>query len=379
MRKKFKVTLVVFLVVVLGCFSQAFAATNQGNKTKKISQVMRKVRMLDNATDDGGVVGTSNLDGTEDNSAKVGDQLTSPEIGWKRYNDNNSNISYIGHGWGTQSESGYYKSAKHLSEYKGDIYRFDFTGNKIRIISKKIYAAGGSSDISVKIDGSIVGEASQNSNSDICQVILYENTSLSRGEHSIEIINNTSNYITADAIDIDQNGKLKPYNGVISSITLNKSTDSLSVGQSDTLVATVTPDNAANKTVKWTSSDPTIVSVDENGKITAHEKGTATITATTTDGSNLSASCTVMVTALVTPTIGNRATLTINMVNGSTKQYDLSEDELNSFLSWYNGMTNPLSAQCYTFNNPITGPYLNNKDYIPFNKIDDFKVQEYTK
>lgn len=40
-------------------------------------------------------------------------------------------------------------------------------------------------------------------------------------------------------------------------------------------------------------------------------------------------------------------------------------------------MTNPLSSQCYVFNVPVLGPYVTNKDYIPFNKIDDFKVQEY--
>lgn len=376
MKKKFKISLIVSLVIIFGCFSNVFAATNQSNKVRKIAEFKKSARLLDSTTtDDGGVVGTSNLNGTADNSAKIGDQLTAPEVGWTRYDDSNPNISYIGHGWGTQSESGYYKSAKHLSEYKGDSYRFNFTGNKIRIISKKIYAAGGSSDVSVKIDGSIAGEASQNSNSDVCQVILYENTRLGQGEHSIEIINNTSNYITADAIDIDQNGNLKPYNEVISSITLNKITDSLTVGQSDTLIATVTPDNATNKTVTWTSSDPSIATVDSNGKVTAVKAGTATITATTTDGSNLSASCVVT----VAEPSNNRATLTINMVNGSSKQYDLSASELNDFLSWYNGMTNPLSSQCYIFNNPITGPYLDNKDYIPFNKIDDFKVQEYTK
>jgi|GEM_PF-7106063 len=72
----------------------------------------------------------------------------------------------------------------------------------------------------------------------------------------------------------------------------------INVGQTRTLVAKITPDNAANKKIIWTSSDGGIVKVDQNGNITAQGKSTAIITATI-DGTNLSDSCTVTVNNLI--------------------------------------------------------------------------------
>ncbi|MDE6200277.1 MAG: Ig domain-containing protein [Clostridiales bacterium] len=65
----------------------------------------------------------------------------------------------------------------------------------------------------------------------------------------------------------------------VESITLNKTATTLHVGGEETLVATVAPDNATNKTVAYTSSAETIATVDATGKITALKPGTATITA----------------------------------------------------------------------------------------------------
>jgi len=61
------------------------------------------------------------------------------------------------------------------------------------------------------------------------------------------------------------------------------------------LRATVLPEDASNKGVTWTSSDPSVATVDENGLVNAVAAGIATITATTTDGTNLEASCAVTV------------------------------------------------------------------------------------
>ena len=77
------------------------------------------------------------------------------------------------------------------------------------------------------------------------------------------------------------------------SITLNNTEATITYGGNLTLVATVLPDNASNKTIIWQSSDNTIIQV-VNGVVTTTGIGTATITATTVNGQT--ATCTVTVT-----------------------------------------------------------------------------------
>jgi uncharacterized protein YjdB len=80
----------------------------------------------------------------------------------------------------------------------------------------------------------------------------------------------------------------------ITGISLNKSTTSITEGESETLTATITPSNATgDKTVKWSSSNAEVAAVDSNGKVTAKKAGTAVITATSSNGKT--ASCTVTV------------------------------------------------------------------------------------
>ncbi|GHT80025.1 hypothetical protein FACS189467_1010 [Bacteroidia bacterium] len=82
----------------------------------------------------------------------------------------------------------------------------------------------------------------------------------------------------------------------VTRVTLNKATTALAVGGStETLTATVVPNNAADQSVAWSSSDDGVATVN-NGEIAAVAEGTATITVTTTDGSK-TATCDVTVSA----------------------------------------------------------------------------------
>ena len=97
--------------------------------------------------------------------------------------------------------------------------------------------------------------------------------------------------ITATAGSVSAVCKVTVEGVKVSKVELNKTSVSLKTGETAQLTAVVTPDNAADKTVTWTSSDEKIATV-ADGKITAVAPGTATITATAGDKS---ATCTVTV------------------------------------------------------------------------------------
>ena len=103
----------------------------------------------------------------------------------------------------------------------------------------------------------------------------------------------------------------------VESVSLNKKELSLTEGESETLTATVKPDNATDKTVTWSSSDASVATVDATGKVTAVKAGTATITAKAGDKS---ATCTVTVKAKVIPVTSitlNKASL--DLTEGETE------------------------------------------------------------
>lgn len=80
----------------------------------------------------------------------------------------------------------------------------------------------------------------------------------------------------------------------VSGVSLNKTAIELSKGQTETLVASVAPDNASDSEVYWSTADSSIATVSSSGVVTANGHGTTTITATTRDG-NFTASCQVTV------------------------------------------------------------------------------------
>lgn len=81
----------------------------------------------------------------------------------------------------------------------------------------------------------------------------------------------------------------------VTSINLDQTLISLNEGQEQTLIPTVTPDKAADKTLKWTSSNEGVAAVDHSGKVTAKSKGGATIMVMANDGSGVYATCAITV------------------------------------------------------------------------------------
>lgn len=102
----------------------------------------------------------------------------------------------------------------------------------------------------------------------------------------------------------------------VEGITLDKTEGVLTVGNTVTVTATVTPDTATNASVTWSSSDEAIATVDSEGKITAVAPGTATITATS--DSNPDASAAYVVTVQAKKVVTSTSTKTSSKSNSGT-------------------------------------------------------------
>ena len=119
----------------------------------------------------------------------------------------------------------------------------------------------------------------------------------------------------------------------VTSITLNKTSLTLEKGTSGTLTATVSPQDATNKEVKWTSSDISIASVDQNGTVIAIKGGDATITASV---EGFSATCAVSVFVPVSSISLNKTELTLLV--GDTAQLEATihpDDATDKTVNWY--------------------------------------------
>ncbi|URZ00542.1 Ig-like domain-containing protein [Clostridium felsineum] len=177
-------------------------------------------------------------------------------------------------------------------------------------------------------------------------------TALKTGEATITVaLQDGSNLSTSCLVKVKE----------LTTISLNKTIDSIKVGEEDSLSAVVSPVGVG---VTWASSDSSIAAVDASGKIKGIKPGQAAITAMTSDGKI--ATCSVTVTDQEV----KKVKLTLYMGDGVTREYNLSEDEVNDFMNWYNARANdPKLKSYYIFN------VLGKKQYILFDRIKTFDVE----
>lgn len=100
---------------------------------------------------------------------------------------------------------------------------------------------------------------------------------------------------TASAIQVD--GNITTNNAIVQSISLNKTSVNIAVGESDMPIVTMYPDNASDKSEIWNTSNPQIATVDGNGNITGISEGTCTVTVTAKANTSVYAEVSVTVTA----------------------------------------------------------------------------------
>ena len=158
--------------------------------------------------------------------------------------------------------------------------------------------------------------------SSLTDVYCYAEKVPSTGSNAFDYSNieNATLHVLASALETYKTtapwssfGKFETLETLVSSITLSQTTATLTEGETLSLTATVMPDDATDKSISWSSSKPSVATVDANGKVTAVAPGTATITATANDGSGVSALCEIIVKKKL---LGKCATPTISYKDG---------------------------------------------------------------
>ncbi len=305
--------------------------------------------------------------GTIANAATVGEQLLQPEDSWKRYDNEEDRISYKS-AIASSTYDGCYNSTYHIIYY-GESVEFKFKGTKLRVIGVD-YNQNQSTDMEISIDNNIYNYNCANSSNIVWQALNYEVTGLNNDIHTVRILqkdDNLGSHSYIDAIDIDKDGYLLDLNDI--SLTLDKSL-TLKEGNSKKLISTTTQ-SAVD--VEWSSSDETIATVDENGKVTGVKEGTCIITAQI-KGTDVKATCEVTVTKedIVEPdepSIEN-GSLYIEMVDGNIKRADKSQIE--KFKKWF------ISRDLDETESPIfkITNAKGNSEYLVHDKVVGFEIRE---
>ena len=156
------------------------------------------------------------------------------------------------------------------------------------------------------------------------------------------------------AVRFEKAGADVPATGV----TLDKTTLSLTEGESATLTATVEPENATDKAIVWTSSDNAVATV-ENGVVTAVKAGTATITAAC---GSAKAECTVTVSAAPAGPISVKvgtAAYPVKPVDGQAGKYHVA-------VPYGSNATIEVKDAAFLMVTNSKGGYLNDEGSNPF-------------
>ena len=153
------------------------------------------------------------------------------------------------------------------------------------------------------------------SNEDVATVTFNGTVLAKKGAEGTTTITATS----TDGSNVSASCMVHVDNAKVSGIVLSDTVKNVSSKTQFTLKTTIAPADAYNKKLKWSSSNSDVAYVNQNGDVIADESGSAVITATTTDGSNLSASCVVHVTNKVTYQLngGKNNSANPTIINGS--------------------------------------------------------------
>lgn len=125
----------------------------------------------------------------------------------------------------------------------------------------------------------------------------------------------------------------------VSGVAVSPSSETLSFGDTLSLTATVSPTDATDKSVTWSSSDTSVATVSNTGVVTVVSGGTAIITATTTNGSSTS-TCTITVHADAPTISSNPAEATVDAGGTATLSVAASVNTGTLSYKWYSNTSN---------------------------------------
>ena len=139
----------------------------------------------------------------------------------------------------------------------------------------------------------------------------------------------------------------------VTGVSLNKNQMSIMPGNSETLVASISPGDATDTSVSWSSSNSSVAIVDSNGTVTAVKTGSATVTVTTNDG-GYTASCTINVGVPVTGVTLNKSTLNLDVSETETLVATvLPNNATNKNVSWSSSNTSVATVNSNGLVNPV--------------------------
>lgn len=269
------------------------------------------------------------IDGKE---TKLSDkaELTEP-IGAGKIDNKDPHIVYSGEwgDWDRANEGNYKDTIKYLNSPKGtETVTLEFVGTGIEVITCKNADRG---KYEVFIDGESYGEADTYSKTTDRQQVVFKKDDLKHGTHTLElkVLNKKTEASSGTKVELDALNILDNTLVLPEEVTVSTVSGITTIGKEGPvqMQATVTPKDANDKSVTWSSSNTDIASVDENGLVTVHKKnGEVTITATSNANSEVKGTCTLTVA------------LAGDLGSGETIVEDASEDgKINTNITWSDG------------------------------------------
>ena len=212
--------------------------------------------------------------------------------------------------------------------------------NSIIAIGSAAFSYTGLTSITIPNSVTDIGSLAFLGCTDLNSVTILNPTPLSIGSNTFSNRSNITLYVPAGSKSTYKNANYwRGFKEIIeiTSITLNYWDAEMLIGESLQLDSDVLPEDATNRSVSWSSSDESIASVSDSGLVTAKKLGTVTITATANDGSDISASCKIMIKQpiLVTGISLNKSVAEIKKGNAVTLVAEVTpETATQKTLKW---------------------------------------------